>query len=99
MVFNPSETTGLMLHSPAGEEGRHALSLSLQNGSVAFAAKVGGAGVTEVVSTATGVIRGDTWYHLFATRSVCVCVCVSCSVLHLGRERQASCQYHRSEGV
>ena len=68
LVFNPSETTGLMLHSSAGGEGRHSLSLSLNNGSVALTTDMGGADGVEHVATASGVIREDTWYQLFATR-------------------------------
>jgi hypothetical protein len=68
MVFNPSETTGLMLHSSSGGDGQHSLTLSLQNGSLAFATELGGAKEVELVSTATRVIREGTWYQLFATK-------------------------------
>lgn len=69
MVFNPSETTGLMLHSsPGGGDGQHSLTLSLQNGSLALATRLGEAEEVELVSTATGAIQKDTWYQLFATR-------------------------------
>lgn len=64
MVFNPSETTGLMLDSSAGGENRDSMTLQLTNGSVSFTTKVGG----EELATTTGVIQQDTWYQLFATR-------------------------------
>ena len=70
MVFNPSETTGLMLHSSPGGDGQYSVTLRLQNGSLAFATKLGGAEEVELVSTATGVIHEDTWYQLFATRYI-----------------------------
>lgn len=68
LVFNPSETTGLMLYSSAGGEGQHSLSLQLDSGSIGFSTEVGGAEGVETVATATGVIQEDTWYQLFATR-------------------------------
>lgn len=67
MVFNPSETTGLMLNSSAGGENRESLSLQLNDGSISFTTEVGGA---DFIATATGVIEQDTWYQLFATRLV-----------------------------
>ena len=66
LVFNPSETTGLMLHSSAGGDGQ--LALSLENGSVVFETEVGGVEGVEHVSTEPGVIQKDTWYQLYATR-------------------------------
>ena len=72
-----------MLHSLTGSDEQSSLTLSLQNGSLAFATEVGGAEGVELVSTATGVIQEDTWYQLFATRCVCVCKIVVCDNLSI----------------
>lgn len=65
MVFNPSETTGVMLNSSAGGENGESLALQLDDGSISFVTEVGG---EDFIATATGVIEQDTWYQLFATR-------------------------------
>lgn len=65
MVFNPSESTGLMLNSSAGGENQESMSLQLNDGTISFITEVGG---EDFIATATGVIQQDTWYQLFATR-------------------------------
>lgn len=69
LVFNPSETTGLMLHSTTDDENQQTFSIQLENGSVSFTTEMGGVErVVEQVATPTGMIQENTWYQLFATR-------------------------------
>ena len=70
LVFNPSQTTGLMLYSSAGGVGQQSLSLQLSDGSVGFSTEVGGDKGVEHVVTATSAVQEDTWYQLFATRYI-----------------------------
>ena len=103
MVFNPSETTGLMLHSSSGGDGQHSLTLSLQNGSLAFATELGGTKEVELVSTATRVIREGTWYQLFATKYAYTIIFEN-SVMSFhfscpGKGAAFNCQSRHSKGV
>ena len=70
LVFNPSNTTGLMLHSTPNGEGQGSLSVYLKDGSVGLGSIQlhGNESQENNVNTSTGVVQEDTWYQLFATQ-------------------------------